>query len=132
MLFSVIQKDINAFDIETEISSVDLRCHRISLCADSKRNLLLLNNFLAVNGNAADGNKIPCASDVERIIENQPEILRTLPSFYPIQVFGGCPQKCSICPYPSVTDAQGRKDFMDISRFSELLGNATVPDTENV
>jgi spiro-SPASM protein len=115
MLFSVIQKDINAFDIETEISSVDLRCHRINFCADSKRNLLLLNNFIAVDS------KIPCASDVEHIIEKQPEILRTLPNFYPIQVFGGCPQKCAICPYPSVTDAQERKDFMDIDRFTELL-----------
>ena len=44
-LFAVIQKDINAFDIETEISSVDLRCHRLSLCADSKRNLQLLHRF---------------------------------------------------------------------------------------
>ncbi|MDR2596866.1 MAG: spiro-SPASM protein [Treponema sp.] len=115
MLFYVIQKDINAFDIETEISSVDLRCHRINFCADSKRNLLLLNNFIAAAG------KLPCASDVERIIERQPEILRTLPNFYPIQVYSGCPQKCAICPYPSVTDVQGRKDFMDISRFTELL-----------
>jgi len=115
MLFSVIQKDINAFDIETEISSVDLRCHRISFCADSKRNLLLLNNFISIN------NKIPSASDIERIIEKQPEILRTLPNFYPVQVFGGCPQKCSICPYPSVTDVQGRKDFIDIGHFTELL-----------
>ncbi|MDR2133661.1 MAG: spiro-SPASM protein, partial [Treponema sp.] len=32
-LFSVIRKDINAFDIETEISPVDLRCHRLKLCA---------------------------------------------------------------------------------------------------
>ena len=47
ILFSVIQKDINAFDIEAEISPEDLRCHRINLCADSKRNLLLLENFLA-------------------------------------------------------------------------------------
>jgi spiro-SPASM protein len=115
MLFSVIQKDINAFDIETEISSVDLRCHRINFCADSKRNLLLLKNFLAVNNN------IPNSSDVERIIQKQPEILRTLPCFYPIQVFGGCPQGCSICPYPKVTDIKGRKDFMDIGRFTELL-----------
>ncbi|MCL1958978.1 MAG: spiro-SPASM protein [Spirochaetes bacterium] len=114
-LFYVIQKDINAFDIETEISSVDLRCHRINFCADSKRNLLLLNNFIAANG------KLPCAADVERIIEKQPEILRTLPNFYPIQVYGGCPQKCAICPYPTVTDAQGRKNFMDVGRFTGLL-----------
>ncbi|MDR2110788.1 MAG: spiro-SPASM protein, partial [Spirochaetaceae bacterium] len=38
-LFSAIQRDINAFDIETEISPVDLRNHRLSLAADSKRGL---------------------------------------------------------------------------------------------
>jgi len=116
MLFSVIQKDINAFDIEAEISSVDLRCHRLNLCADSKRNFLLLNNFITANSN-----KIPHTNDVERIIENQSGILRTLPSFYPIQVYGGCPQKCSICPYPAITDAIGRKDFMEIDKFNALL-----------
>jgi spiro-SPASM protein len=117
ILFSVIQKDINAFDIEAEISSVDLRCHRISLCADSKRNLLLLKNFIAEAG------KTPSASDIEKIVQEKPEILRTLPSFYPVQVYGGCPAACKICPYPLSTDAAGRKDFMDTSKFSSLLDN---------
>ncbi|MCL2211458.1 MAG: spiro-SPASM protein [Treponema sp.] len=115
-LFSVIQKDINAFDIEAEISAVDLRCHRISLCADSKRNFILLQNFLE-----AAGNKIPDSSDIEKIIENTSGILRTLPAFYPVQVYGGCPQKCSICPYPLFADAQGSKDFMDSGKFASLL-----------
>jgi spiro-SPASM protein len=116
MLFSVIQKDINAFDIETEISPVDLRRHRLNFCADSKRNLLLLNNFLT-----AANNDIPSASDVERIIDEQPQILRTLPAFYPVQVYGGCPQKCTLCPYPAVTDSHARKDFMDSEKFNSLL-----------
>ncbi|MCL2245355.1 MAG: spiro-SPASM protein [Treponema sp.] len=116
MLFSVIQKDINAFDIETEISSVDLRCHRLNFCADSKRNLLLLNNFLK-----ASGGKIPSASDAENIIENNSEILKTLPSFFPIQVYGGCPQKCAICPYPLFTDALGRNDYMEKRKFESIL-----------
>jgi spiro-SPASM protein len=116
MLFSVIQKDINSFDIETEISPVDLRCHRLNLCADSKRNLLLLNNFIT-----AANNSIPSASDVERIIDEQPQILRTFPAFYPVQVYGGCPQKCTICPYPAITDSSGRKDFMDSEKFNSLL-----------
>jgi spiro-SPASM protein len=121
ILFSVIQKDINAFDIEAEISAVDLRCHRISLCADSKRNLLLLKNFTA-----AAGGKIPATVDVERIIAEQPEILRTLPSFYPVQVSGGCPQSCALCPYPTLTDAAGRGDFMDTGRFEQLLEKITA------
>jgi spiro-SPASM protein len=116
ILFSVIQKDINAFDIETEISPVDLRCHRLNLCADSKRNFLLLKNFIT-----AAENKIPDSARVEKIIAEKPQILRTLPSFYSIQVSGACPQTCSICPYPLFTDAAGRKDFMDSGKFNELL-----------
>ncbi|MCL2243192.1 MAG: spiro-SPASM protein [Treponema sp.] len=116
ILFSIIQKDINNFDIEAEISEVDLRCHRISLNADSKRNLLLLKNFI----NAADG-KIPAASDIVKIVTEKPQILRTLPSFYPIQVYGGCPQSCVWCPYPMYTDSAGRKDFMDSEKFESLL-----------
>ena len=116
ILFSVIQKDINAFDIETEISKIDLRCHRLNLCADSKRNLLLLKNMTA-----ACGQKLPDASDIERIIEEQPQMLRTLPNFYPIQVSGGCPQTCALCPYPSYTDAQSRRDFMPADKFEHLL-----------
>ena len=118
ILFSVIQKDINNFDIEAEISSVDLRCRRINLCADSKRNLLLLKNFF----NAAGG-KIPSANEVEKIVIEKPEILRTLPSFFPVQVYGGCPQKCLLCPYPLITDSAGRRDFMDCGKFETLLDN---------
>ena len=115
-LFSVIQKDINAFDIETEISKTDLRCHRLNLCADSKRNLLLLKNFIK-----ASGGKLPSSFDAENIIEKQPEILRTLPSFFPIQVYGGCPQKCSLCPYPAYTNTQGSADFMEAGIFESLI-----------
>jgi len=113
VLFSVIQKDINAFDIETEISRADLRCHRLNLCADSKQNLLLLKNFLSESHE-----KIPGAADVERIVEQSPRILRTLPSFYPIQVTGDCPQKCSLCPFPAFSD---NARIMDCEKFDLLL-----------
>jgi len=120
ILFSVIQKDINAFDIETEISTVDLRCHRINFYADSKRNLLLLKNFIS-----AAGGKIPGTQDVERIILEQPEALRTLPAFFPVQVYGGCPQSCALCPYPSVSNT-ARTDYMDIEHFESLLDKITA------
>jgi spiro-SPASM protein len=117
-LFSVLQKDINAFDIETEISPVDLRQHRLNLCADSKRNLLLLTRF------AEAGKGIPAARDAEGIIAGKPGLLRTLPNFFPIQVSGPCAQACPLCPYPQfspsgpVTD---RRDFMEPARFESLL-----------
>jgi len=120
-LFSAIQKDINAFDIETEISSVDLRCHRLNLCADSKRNLLLLRRFAGYKGAGAE--EIPDTAAVENIVAEKPEFLRTLPAFYPIQVYGGCPQACADCPWPLAAGSPvtERRDYMEAGQFETLL-----------
>jgi spiro-SPASM protein len=116
-LFSVLQKDINAFDIETEISPVDLRQHRLTLAADSKRNLLLLTRFLEAAGG------IPAAKDAEGIIAGKPGILRTLPNFYPVQAAGPCPQACPLCPYPQFSPGPvtERRDFIEPAVFETLL-----------
>jgi spiro-SPASM protein len=117
-IFAVLQKDINSFDIETEISPVDLRSHRLRLAADSRRNLLLLSRFSA---QAADG--IPRAAAAAGIIEQKPEILRTLPAFYPLQVARPCPQSCALCPYPALGDVGpgDSGDFLDPAPFGALL-----------
>ena len=131
-LFSVIQKDINSFDIETEISAEDLRCHRLSLCADSRRNLLLLSRFAAETvKDAGGGAEVPDAAAVERIIAESPAILRTLPNFYPVQVYGGCPQSCALCPYPESCreagkEVTGRRDCMELTPFESLLGRISA------
>jgi spiro-SPASM protein len=122
-LFAVLQKDINAFDIETEISPADLRSHRLNLSADSKRNLLLLTRFFAAAGG------IPAAAAAEGIIAGKPEILRTLPAFYPVQVAGGCPQSCAICPWPDLGAGRPvteRNDFLDPAEFEALLDRITA------
>ncbi|GHV37079.1 spiro-SPASM protein [Spirochaetia bacterium] len=120
-LFAVLQKDINAFDIETEISSIDLRSHRLSLSADSKRNLLLLTRFAEAaraRGGAPDkASPVPAAADAADIIASGPEILRTLPNFYPIQVSGACPQSCAICPYSPFAGGA----FLELPQFEALL-----------
>jgi spiro-SPASM protein len=139
-IFAVLQKDINSFDIETEISPVDLRTHRMQLCADSKRNLLLLDRFA---GAAAPD--FPCAAGAAEIIEKRPDILRTLPAYYPVQAARPCPQSCTLCPYPAFGDSTavdsaaadsstavspgtrpGPEPFLDPARFGELLDRIAV------
>jgi spiro-SPASM protein len=109
-LFNVIQKDINAFDIETEISPWDLRPYRVSLAADSKRNLLLLRRWTESG--------LTSAGEAEKFISEKPELLRTLPAFFGVQVSGDCPQTCSLCPWPVFGTG---KDFMPGAAFGELL-----------
>jgi spiro-SPASM protein len=113
-IFQLIQKDINAFDIETEISTVDLRLYRLSLTADSKRNRLLLSRLM--------DSGLSSAADAEKLLIERPELLRSLPAFFSIQVTGVCPQSCSLCPYPlyggPVTE---RCDHMAAADFEKLL-----------
>ena len=126
-IFTVLQKDINSFDIETEISTVDLRHHRLSFTADSKRNLLLLERFAGIFLSASFIKNESYADSVSKIIEEHPEFLRTLPAFFPIQVSGPCPKNragtCHLCPYPlfSSEDVSKRNDFLKPEDFSGLL-----------
>jgi len=124
MLFQVIQKDINAFDIETEISPVDLRQHRLCLAADSRRNLLLINRWLNAGILCGHKNEFVSADNAADLIKNKPDILRTLPSFYNIQICESCPQTCSYCPWPKIRgDIPRIKNlpYMDPQKFSGLL-----------
>ncbi|MDR0497697.1 MAG: spiro-SPASM protein [Treponema sp.] len=122
-LFHVIQKDINSFDIETEISPADLRLYRLTLAADSKRNLLLLSRMMEAG--------LKTASDAEKIISEKPELLRTLPAFFNIQVVGTCPQTCSLCPWPvyggDVTGFMSRAAFGELlDKIEEFAGDAVI------
>ncbi|MDR0558079.1 MAG: spiro-SPASM protein [Treponema sp.] len=117
-IFSALQKDINAFDIETEIAPFDLRSRRLTFAADSKRNLLLLQRLFDAG--------FSCAADSERFVVEKPEIFRTLPAFFPIQVALPCAQSCKFCPYPQygmsgAPERADKRDFMPRDVFEHLL-----------
>jgi spiro-SPASM protein len=112
-LFSVLKKDINSFDVETEISPHDMRLLRLSLTADTERNFLLLSRVVAAGSRTAE-------AAVEFLRQNQ-EAHRTLPAFFPIQIVEQCPQACSYCPYPRFGgDVLRKKGFMPVETFAEL------------
>jgi spiro-SPASM protein len=112
-VFQVLQKDINSFDIETEISPADLRQHRLCLAADSKRNLLLLTQLIA--GGLKD------AAGASMVIRERPGLLRTLPNFFAIQAASPCPRDCALCPWPALRSHAAGGDFMDTGAFLSLL-----------
>ena len=114
-LFSLIQKDINSFDIETEISPKDLRDRRLCLACDSRRNLLLVERLMAAG--------VSDAASALEVIPARPELERSLPAFYQVQVEGGCLQSCALCPYPLFGgDILKRRDHMTRDRFAALMG----------
>jgi spiro-SPASM protein len=113
-LFAVIQKDINAFDIETDISPRDLRDLRLTLACDSKRDFLLVEDLAAAG-----------VSDAESALALIPDNLgrlRTLPAFVQVQVASGCPQACKLCPYPVFGgDILSLRRDMARDRFAGLM-----------
>jgi spiro-SPASM protein len=113
-VFSALQKDINVFDVETEISPVDLRDLRLTLACDSKRNLLLAERLAAAG--------VHDEASALDVIPKRLDLLRSLPAFIQVQVEDGCPQACSLCPYPSLGgDILKRRDFMPRERFADLM-----------
>jgi spiro-SPASM protein len=112
-VFEVVRKDINSFDVETELAPADLRLLRLSLSSDTKRNHLLLTRLLEAG--AAD------ADSACRLVQEKPELLRTLPAYYSIQIVAGCPQLCAYCPYPRFgIQRTGKQGEMELERFVGL------------
>ncbi len=119
-LFELVRRDINAFDLETEISPEDLRLLRVSLTADTRRNLLLLRRVAEKGGRDV--------SSVCRVLKESPEILRTLPAFFNVQIVEGEPQAGLWSPYagfgpPGCSPAPGKIGEMPPARFDRLAGD---------
>lgn len=116
-LFSVIQKDINTYDIETHLAPVDLRGYRFSPVCDTRRNFIAAQRLWALGCRSA--------ADVTAILPAHPELLRTLPAFMWVQITEGCQQSCSYCPYPAmVGDPRTLSGFMPVERFATLMSSA--------
>ncbi len=113
-LFEVLRKDINAFEIETEIPPVDLRLLRIALTAEDKAGYGLLS--------ALDAQSPVVAADMlVRLQENQ-KPLRSLPSYLSVQITEGCRQICSYCPYPTIAGNDIKSDaYMPLESFEQIL-----------
>jgi spiro-SPASM protein len=125
-LFDLISKDINSFDVETELAPADQRMLRVSLTADTARNFLLLGRLIEAGAKDAE--------TATRILDERPKMRRTLPAFFPIQIVERCPQACSYCPYPlfggNVLEKNGamtEETFAGIvKRISEFASDAVV------
>ena len=111
-LFTLISKDINSFDLETELAPVDLRYLRLSLTTDTKRNRLLCLAIDRENPTGWEG--------ILSILQSKPEVLRTVPAYLSVQITERCPHLCTFCPYPTVGKdilrAEGSMPLEDFSR----------------
>ncbi len=124
-VFNVIKGDVNSFEIETEISSVDMRLLRLNFSCDTKLNCLCAKNValaLAQKGRQdlleLDKESVGEKNVLEicAVAKNLPGALKTLPSFYNIQIEGRCFSKNFFSPY------EPRERRMDYESFKALAG----------
>jgi spiro-SPASM protein len=114
-LFDAVKKDINSFDIETEIAPVDLRQLRLEFVCDTKRNTRLCTSFDGVTEeNYAD------------LAAKRSFDLRTLPAFYAVQVAARCPFECAYCPYPGFcASGKGRSPGKKATELDATMNRET-------
>lgn len=91
LLFRIIQRDINAFDIETALSDHDQRMLRIELYCDTRRNWELCRRLCELGATTA-------RAIVERTRQEQ-RLLRTLPAYISIDIVDGSLQDVAYSPY---------------------------------
>ena len=119
-LFGVIKKDINSFDIETDIADDDVRALRVTLACDTLRGRKLCEALEGIT-----------AQNYAAVIRERAEALRTLPAFYAFEISARCPFECGFCPYPQACAERGGSsgaasatelgNFMPLERFKDAL-----------
>lgn len=106
--FNVVKKDINSFELETEISPRDLRLYRISLTTDCLRNFHQVKRF--IEAGAVD------AETITGLIENREELLLTEPAYIQVEISKKNIQNVSYLP----KRASG-KEFMDMETLDAAI-----------
>ncbi len=127
-LFEILQKDINAFDVETELSVEDMRMLRVQLRCDTRRNRLLCNGVAQALGES--GSKAG-ADEISRFLLTNQHHLRTLPAFLTLQVTTEVSQKPFYLPHPFPFEGEKREmspgDFESLVRaFNQFAPESVV------
>ncbi len=118
-IFSLIEKDINAFEIETEISPDDQRLLRIKLFPDTKRNFMQLKSIYGeiVDSRPGEGGR---AAAILGTVRNSGGFLRSLPVFFEFETTSVHPQNVSYMPMNGGISAPGSPEI-SVEDFSAAL-----------
>ena len=114
-LFSLLKTEINSFEIETVISQNDFRMNRLSFECSSKQGFISCKNLFKMN--------IPFenAEEISLNAVKNIDVLKTVPSYYSVQISEKCSGKCFFCPYSEKITGKKSENFMDFKKFSNLV-----------
>ena len=96
-IFDLIKTDINSFEVETVLAPVDWRLFRFAFDCRKKETFISCQKLYELIKNGADSSS---AAALSELAAKKPEILKTVPAFYNLQLAQKCRGICSYCPYP--------------------------------
>jgi spiro-SPASM protein len=109
-IFELIKRDINEFEIETEISALDLRSERIELNMAAKNNRIICKKILQAAGDEGAGS-------IMEIIDTRKELLWGCPVYYNFQITTESGQHTLYQPQTPFCHER----FMDFALFAAAL-----------
>ncbi len=121
-IFSIMKGDINSFEIETMLSDEDYRMFRLEFSCTDKINFELCKNAFEIKKDAEKIGLSFAKNDCRDLL-SRTNILKTLPSFYEIQISGKSSHSHVYDPEIPVADDMKVESFKKIvekiSQFSE-------------
>jgi len=90
-LSKVVRSNINQFDVELYYKDPDIRDKRINFRTSSPREKKIIENIYLLN------NSIPSYNNIKSVIDDNPAVLYTGPSYIETEITGKCSLDCIFC-----------------------------------
>ena len=122
-LSKVVRANINQFDVELFYKDPDIRDKRLSFRTSSPREKKILENIYSLH------QEIPSYSEIKSVIESNPEVLYTGPSYVEIELTGACTLDCIFCYRKSLKSEHGHMTRESLEKILNGLRDFNQPYT---
>ena len=118
-IFTSLQKEINSFDIETYFAHRDMKLRRMELTLSPRRYRVITEQVIQRAGAECNYEQF-C-----RLVEEEPGILRSLPSFVEVEVTNRTNGSCAYLPHASLERGTGDMDLETYRNCIDRLSSFT-------
>jgi spiro-SPASM protein len=118
-VFTILQKQINSFDIETYFSQRDLTLRRIELTLGPERNRVVTERVIEKAGVECSFERF-CA-----LVDEEPLILRSLPAYVEVEITNRINRPCLYAPNDLLKRKQGDMGFEEFEDILEEIMSFT-------
>ena len=130
-VMDLIKTDINSFEVETVLAPVDWRLYRLCFDCAKKENLIACQKLFELTQGKGS------AAELSQKAVETPEILKTVPAFYNLELAQKCHGSCTYCPYPAAMKKQGKEaacadGIMDTQKAFALIEQISQYSAEAV